>query len=534
VSDKESTLAIVVRTVDNATAGLRAINAHIKSLGVLAAPVQLIGERLGALAKEAGLPRVIDGVKGVGSAVGSLAGKLAMAGGIAAGFAVAAGHGLFELVGQFDDLGDKSERLGVTNDFLASMRYAAEKSGASVEDLDAGMQAFVTNLGAAKAGKGSLFKFLSAVSPALLSQLKAAKSNESAFGLLADAMAKVEDPAKRLALAEKAGIGANLAPLLAKGSAGLMELKGSFIGLAGSQEEAADRAGAVDDSMHDLNAATTGVKAALVAGLSPALKTIIEQITTWLSGHREDVRRWADDVGKKLPGAVDSVVAAVKSAAAFVGKFVDSIGGWKVAAGALALVIAGPLISSIASLGLAMATSPFGLIVIGVAAATAGVISLYSELSQTYDLLDSRNERLQEDLQKLRSGEMSKASFDTFHPGVRAKIDAQQQDEEALVAGQLDQSAFDAKYPGRNSQATLDIAKAMGRGQFGTADPSSLAPAAPLAGILPGLLNPGAGAPQEVKIKVDFANAPKGTRVSGDPRNTADVDLSVGYLMGGS
>jgi hypothetical protein len=35
------------------------------------------------------------------------------------------------------------------------------------------------------------------------------------------------------------------------------------------------------------------------------------------------------------------------------------------------------------------------------------------------------------------------------------------------------------------------------------------------------------------KVTVDFANAPKGTRVKTDPTSTADVDLStLGYQMG--
>ncbi len=35
----------------------------------------------------------------------------------------------------------------------------------------------------------------------------------------------------------------------------------------------------------------------------------------------------------------------------------------------------------------------------------------------------------------------------------------------------------------------------------------------------------------QAHVKIDFANAPKGTRVAADPRSTADVDFSVGYQM---
>lgn len=504
MADKESTLAIVIRTVDNATAGLKSINAKIKSLGVLAAPVQLVGERFGALGKEIGaigstlgIPKLASGVKGVGSAVGDLAGKLAVVGGIAAGFAVAAGRELLDLVGHFDDLGDRSERLGVTNDFLASMEYAAEKAGAPLEALDNGLQAFSENLGAARASTGRMTAFLQKVSPALLSQLKAAKSTEGAFRLLADAMAKIEDPAKRLKLAQATVGDAALAPLLAKGSAGLLELQGSYIALAGSQEDAAEKAGAVDDSMHDLKAASDGVKAALVAGLSPAIKTIIEQITEWLSGHRDDVRRWAEDIGKKLPGAVSAVVDAVKGAVAFVGNFVDSIGGWKVAALGVAAVLSGPLIGAVIALGAAIAASPIGAFIMGASALIAAgqLFSKSDEQKQTESDAETRLYRMRRGLNPDGTAPKEYSVRDAIN-AANAEIN--------LAVGRQQPNAV----AGGTTSALFDPA---------LRDLSSLA--------LPGAQQ------QQAIIKVDFANAPPGTRVTADPRNTATVDMTTGYQL---
>lgn len=52
----------------------------------------------------------------------------------------------------------------------------------------------------------------------------------------------------------------------------------------------------------------------------------------------------------------------------------------------------------------------------------------------------------------------------------------------------------------------------------------------------PSILNMGAGAgpaaPAEARVKIEIANAPRGTRVTTDPGNTADVHTSVGYQMG--
>jgi hypothetical protein len=46
---------------------------------------------------------------------------------------------------------------------------------------------------------------------------------------------------------------------------------------------------------------------------------------------------------------------------------------------------------------------------------------------------------------------------------------------------------------------------------------------------------PGAsGRGGDVRIQVDFANAPKGMRATSDPKNNTDVGVSVGYQMGGA
>ena len=252
MADKSVALSIVLSTVDKATAGIRAFNAR---LAAATAPVRELGEKLKGLGEEAGIGKLAEGFKGVGGAVKDLFGKLVVIGGIVA----AAAFGLKSLVDEFAALGKTAQRVGTTVDFLAAMRFAASKSGASVEQLDQGLQAFVQNLGQARAGTGRMAAFLGKVSPALLTQLKATQSNEEAFKLLADAMAKVQDPAKRLALAQKTVGDAALAPLLARGSQGLLELQGQYVGLAGSQEQAAASALDTEDSMKNLGAATDGI-----------------------------------------------------------------------------------------------------------------------------------------------------------------------------------------------------------------------------------------------------------------------------------
>ncbi len=540
MAEKKVTLPIAVGTIDKVTAKINAIN---KKLDGITKPTRELGKAIKDFGEKSGMGAVVEGFQGVGGAVADLLGKVAMVGGVAA----AAVLGLKSLVDEFDDLGDLAERLGVNVDFLAAMRYAAERSGASVEQLDAGMQTFVTNLGKASAGKGALVKFLSAASPVLLAQLKAAKSTEQAFNILADAMSKVESPAKRAALATAALGDAALAPLLARGSRGILELRGAFAGLAGSQEGAAEKAGVVDDSMKDLHAAIQGVKAALVEGLAPAMGEIVEQLKQWFVDHRSDIRQWASDIGKKLPAAVNKIADVVRDAVTTVADIIDKIGGLKVAAVTLAAVIAGPLISSIVSLGIAIAATPVGWILAAIAAIAAAiyiVVTKWNDGSTKWKIIVDAILFFMLPILGLpliiyrHWGGISaffvklwghvtdafSAAWDYIKPIVDKVVGAV----DAVVgAGQKLFGAF----PGLP-------------GQDAAAGPGAGAPRRSIFNPFPDqrptisstVLSAAAGLRQqsEVNVKVDFANAPRGLRVSADPQSTASVDLSVGYQMGGA
>lgn len=468
MADRQSTLAIVIQAVDKATAVFRKMNTAIT---VLTAPISLVGEKLSGLWTEGGGPALVEGFKSVGTAVGDLFKKLA----IGAGIVALAAHGALGLVDEFDKLGDTAEKLGTTVDFLAAMRFAAERSGASVEELDQGLTAFAENMGQLRAGTGRMLKFLMQVSPALVTQLKATKGNEAAFRLMADAMSKVTDQQKRLALGAKTGLGSALVPMLARGSAGLMELQGEFAGTAGSLEEAASKAGETDDALKNLKAAAMGAKAALITGLAPALTIIVDKLSQWFTAHREDIAAWAAQIGEKLPAAVDKVVDAIKSA-------VEWVGGWKNVAIGAAAVIAGPFVASLATLvgafgklAIVLAANPIALIATAVAALTLGVVELVKHWED-----------------------------------VKSAIVAAAEAVADFLGLSGDGSSFVDTMIGTQGPSVSDVANRT-------------------------LLNlTAARSATEARIMVQFSNAPHGTRVTADPRNTADVDLTVGHQLLGA
>ncbi len=486
MADKETKLSIVIRTVDRATAGINAISARLDKL---TRPVRSFKKALGELREKSGLDDVIGGFNGVGSAVAGVLAKVALIGGAIA----AATAGLLSIIGGFDDLGDKAVKIGVGVDFLASFRFAAERAGASVAQADQGLESFGKNIGLARAGMGRMVPFLRTVSPVLLKQLLATKSNEEAVLLFANAMSKIQDPAKRMALASKVFGDTALAPLLSKGAAGVDELQKRFLQLAGSQKGAADAAGETDDALKDLKASSDGVKAALVKGLAPALTVIIKRMTDWLVAHRGDIERWAVDIGTRIPDAVENVVETVRGVASDVATFIDRIGGIKTVMIAVAAAIVGPVLTSLLALGAALLTNPVGLIVTGIAGAALLIVKYWEPIKAFFTALWDSVVAVFE-----KAWEIISAITDKVAKAVEA------------ITGSID------------IQATArQVREAAGP----TADQLGARAAA--------ARDAATGSNSETLVKVDFANAPPGTRVSADPRGTATVDLSVGYQIFG-
>lgn len=486
MAERDTRLSIVIRAVDKATAAIRAIGARIAKV---TSPIR-------------------DAFKSITSVIGSVLSKIPLIGGVIAGTAAAATAGLMSLVDHFDELGDKAEELGVGVDFLAQMRYAAEKSGASVEQLDGGLKGFVTSLGQARAGTGRMAAFLGKVSPALLKQLKAAKGNEEAFGLLANAMVKIQDPAKRAAFAQKTLGDASLAPLLNRGAKGIQELRDRYLELAGSQEEAVSKSGEVDDAMKDLKASTDGIKAALITGLAPALKIIVERLRDWLAGHRGDIAQWAKDIGEKLPGAIQKVVGAIKQVVNWVEGAIGKVKG---------------LFDEISRLRKKFLGADVDERTAEQYAEVTALIQRNNAKLAALGLKPSRESRLElaakyeQDASNLylKPGGMSEDDQVSFNVNKKLAEDIRKQAEEGLWGkGSFDKEAFANRY----AMASPD--------KFEKYDLQTFLPPQLLEALAT------AGRPTEAKVTVDFANAPRGTRVRTDPQSTADVDLSVGYQMG--
>lgn len=520
---KQTELSIVLRTVDRATAGVRAFSSRIdaitkrvkNSVSEATRPMRDFGGSLGGLGKSLGLGVVMDAFKAIGGVVGGLIEKIPLIGAVIGGVVAGAVAGLVHLVNEFDDLGKKAKRMGVTADFLAGMRDAAERTGVPLEALDSGMQAFTTNLGQARAGTGRMAKFLTLAYKPMLDQLKATKDNAAAFDLLADYMSKLQDPAKRAALAQKTLGDPALAETFMKGGAGLKAMREHYLALAGPQAEAVKQSEEAHEAMLDLKASTDGAKASLVTGLAPALKVISARLSAWLSGHREDIKQWAIELGEKLPGAFQKIAEWVEKAFGKLSTFFGVLE--KIYDKIHALIHLKELQAENERHDRRFeyykkAIDPEG--------------RSDAEMQRVIELEMVQEDQLQERLKAQAAGVDWTTAGDTRRFGETDRHSIYSKEElDALAKGvglggqssegfanqRLINDALDADAPSlRDSPGLFDMPKMI------EALKAAVPPVAPA---------------DKAKITIEIKNAPPGTRATADPKSTANVDLNMGYQL---
>src|ERR1041384_3612901 len=329
MADKEFPLSIVLRTVDKATADLQRFNANVEHAFK---PYKAFGSELGKLSENLGLPKVKESLGKIGSEIKGLVKEAAIMG--VEAFVV--GEEIFRrTIESGAKLKETSEIIGLSVDGLAQLRFAAKQSGVSVEEMDGALEKFSKNLGLMRANSGPLKEFLEKVSPPLLRQVKATKSTEEAFNLMADAMVKLKDPAKKAAFVTElfGRSGQPLINLLSKGSVGIAELRAEFMKLAGPQAEFADKSKEVKEVFGKVEAAIGGVVAKFVTALAPTIEKIANQFTAWLEENKGQIDEWVKTFVDNIPKAIKWIQDLFTE----IKKIWDAIGGAK---GAL-LIFAG-------------------------------------------------------------------------------------------------------------------------------------------------------------------------------------------------
>lgn len=364
MANSKHELALIIKAVDKATGPLRAINQRMQAA---TAPFQnslkqlkdqfgkdtWAGGVLGALKNVGGAAR------NVGASVNTMLGGFARMGAVALG----AGVGMFALVKQTVNAGDKlnemSKQVGLGVDAYAQLQFAAAQADIEQDEFNAGLGTFNKNLGEARGGTGRLYASLLKWAPGLAKQVKGVKSTEEALTLMTQAFEKVQDPARRAALANKAFGNKQFGQFLGQGSKALEEQKARFLELAGSQEKLASTSDVVDNAMRETEVAFTGAKNAALVELFPALTTLSKALAEIFVKNRDAIRKWGETAGQALAawvanGGLERLTTSLSDLAQTLGTVINMVGGPKGVVVAFAAFQLLPVIASVGGLALAL------------------------------------------------------------------------------------------------------------------------------------------------------------------------------------
>lgn len=522
----EYPLSLIIKAVDRATAPLRAINQRIQKF---TAPVRKLNNSFRALAEEAGLPRLVNGFAGVGRAVGRVGSEVLALGAKIAAMGAAAGLALYAMmrgaVNAGDDLATMADRVGLTVDAYAQLRYAAEQADVSQQEFASSMDRFNRSLGEAKAGTGSLLSFLERVSPALALQVRGAKSTDEALALMTRAFEKVKDPAKRAALGNAAfgRSGMQMAVFLGQGEKAILAQRQRYSELAGSQEKFALGAGALDNAMRETREAFGGLSNAAAGELFPALTDLAQALTNLLAGNRARVAEWAREVGTAISswvqgGGLRELVDTMKQWGTTIAGVIEKLGGMKGVLIAVGTYMALPALAAVASLTVSLFTLGSAALPM-VIKAGALLLPVLGKILTGFLLLNLANPVVWIVAGVAALGAAALAIYKYWEPIKAFFIDLWEKV----------RPIFDGMAK-LGSWNPIGLAGKAGQWIGGKLFGAEAGPALNASSAAP--LAPGASS-SSARVAVDFSNLPRGARVTPDPSSTADIDLSMGWSMVG-
>lgn len=323
---------------------------------------------------EAGLNRARDKMRSFAASIAGIGASIASVGAaITAPLAIA--------VNSFTSYGDQIEkaavRTGLSIQSFAELAYAAEQSGASVEELDNAIGRMQANLVDAAEGTGDAVAAFERLG--ISAESLRGLTPEDQFLTIAERVGSIEDPTERAAVAMDVfgKAGRKLLPLLAAGAEGMAALRLEARNMRlGEDAIAAVRLG---DAFSKVNKTLTGLLSKIGAALEPALTAVAERFS--------DIIRSATNFIAANRGLV--VIAAQVGAAftatgaALVG-FAGTVYAASFAVGALAKVVAG---ATLAFKGMAAAiallSNPLLLVATSAAALSVAFLAMDKNVRQT-------------------------------------------------------------------------------------------------------------------------------------------------------
>jgi TP901 family phage tail tape measure protein len=368
---------VTITAVDKATASVRKIKASIAGI---TKPARDIKASFSSFGKEIGLDRVGKSMKSLGTAAADTARSVAS---VITPLTAIAGlgsiAGIALLANEFGKMGAEVQRtsgvLGVSTDDLQAYRSAAKLAGLSADDMTGSlkslgrtiedatygrnqdalvmMQKFGISLHRTKDGAVDATLALKEVANAIVAQ----KGNVQAQGLIAGAFG-VE----------------SLLPLLQKGEKGIEEFvkQARAMGLVFDAQTLA-KGQQFNANMLRLEAAATRLKYKFGDALAPAVEKVLNVVGKLVDKYGDVVASKVSEYVEKFAKWIDNLDWTKTTKG--IGDFVDSLGGVKgVAIAIAAITFAGPIagaisliaqLTKISALALPLVTNPVVLGILG-------------------------------------------------------------------------------------------------------------------------------------------------------------------------
>lgn len=359
-----NTFAITISAIDRATATVRKIN---NSFSQLTRPINQVGQSTKALGRELGMDKMAKSIANVANNAKDAAAQVAKIGApilalIGGGSLV----GIAALAVQWARLGSEvartSRTIGVSAVELQSYRGVANALGVSSEEMTSGFKSLGDTLQDALYGRNQdALAVLNKLGISIHKTSSGAVDSVQAFRDLSVAISNIKSPQVQGLVARTFGVEA-LLPILREGPVAIAKYQARVAELGAVMgPEQIRRAESFGLALNYLSLAGQGLRNTIGDALIPAFQPLVEWLTQVISANRElihqEVGKWARDFAdwvksidfKELWAGLQKTIKSIRD-------FVDSIGGWKVAAIGVGAVMAGPLLLSITGLTFGVAS----------------------------------------------------------------------------------------------------------------------------------------------------------------------------------
>lgn len=458
-----------------------------------------------------------------------------------------------------------AEKLGMPIAQLAEYRYGWKLTNVETEAGEKAMGKLNKTIYDAATGKN---KDAAALFARLGISLRDANGHvrkaSDVLPLLAQGFKNNEDASLRAAMAQAlfGKAGQELIPWLAKGKDGLEDISAENKKYGKLNDEQNKSLGDLAENYKHLDKAGDKLSQRLSASMAPALNRVVQATTNWIVANREVIGQSLDRKIAKVTSAVEFVSGAFAGLLAIpwiaeMTKGANASDVFDVALGVLGVAMAGPVLSAlqmvtmaVIRMNAAMLLNPVVLVIAAIAAAAYAIYANWGPITEWFN----------NQMAAIRSafdqgwGSGLWEIFKRFNPQTLIMtainglvkwlfgidlFDAGSKLMQRLIDGIKSllpdlQPIFDkidkvVTWAGGASSSIAAAAAAEGGGSF---DPGGGYAATTIPGPSPAATAQ-AAPPSEVKVKVDFANVPKGADVSTTSRGPASVSQNVGYSMAG-